>query len=205
VTAQTEAGIRLIGHFTDRDDPDRFVWLRGFESMEARVIALASFYGGAVWRAHRDAANATMLDSDNVLLLHLLDDDWTFALGESGKVAAGLYNAVVHYIRPELMSSFVWFFDAHMRTRAKEWGGHVIATFRTELGANGFPQLPVRTGESAFVWFVRHATEAAEQSFWRRARLLTGWREGAPEALLPAFMRKPEIVRLSPTAGSPLK
>ena len=30
---------------------------------------LAAFYDGPVWRAHRDEANATMIDSDDVLLL----------------------------------------------------------------------------------------------------------------------------------------
>ena len=30
----------------------------------------SAFYGGPVWQAHRNEANATMVDSDNVLLLH---------------------------------------------------------------------------------------------------------------------------------------
>ena len=46
-----------------------FVWLRGFDGMEARKDALTAFYDGPVWAAHRDAANATMIDSDDVLLL----------------------------------------------------------------------------------------------------------------------------------------
>ncbi len=66
---QAAAGIDVIGHFRDADDPDRFVWLRRFDSMKARADALARFYDGPLWRAHRDAANATMRDSDNVLLL----------------------------------------------------------------------------------------------------------------------------------------
>ena len=45
------------------------MWLRGFESMAARGAALPAFYGGPVWRAHRDTANATMVDSDDALLL----------------------------------------------------------------------------------------------------------------------------------------
>src|SRR6516164_1017440 len=67
--SQETAGITLIGQFRVIDDADRFVWLRGFTDMESRPDALAAFYGGPVWAVHRDAANATMVDSDNVLLL----------------------------------------------------------------------------------------------------------------------------------------
>jgi hypothetical protein len=35
----------------------------------SRPQALAGFYGGATWLANRNAANATMIDSDDVLLL----------------------------------------------------------------------------------------------------------------------------------------
>ncbi|MGW0809411.1 hypothetical protein [Nonomuraea sp. NPDC002799] len=42
--------------------------MRGFTGMPARRAALERFYGGPVWQAHRDAANATLLDSDDVLL-----------------------------------------------------------------------------------------------------------------------------------------
>ena len=59
----------MLGQFRDLDDADRFVWLRGFESMAARPAALGAFYDGPVWKAHREAANATMIDSDDVLLL----------------------------------------------------------------------------------------------------------------------------------------
>src|SRR5258708_13507329 len=67
--SQEAAGMAVLGQFRDIDDPDRFVWLRGFPDMAARAGALRRFYGGPVWRAHRDEANATMIDSDNVLLM----------------------------------------------------------------------------------------------------------------------------------------
>ena len=69
VESQETAGMAIVGQFRDLDDPDRFVWIRGFASMPTRARALASFYGGPVWKAHRAQANATMIDSDNVLLL----------------------------------------------------------------------------------------------------------------------------------------
>src|SRR5450755_2527702 len=69
VESQEALGIRVIGQFRDLDDPERFVWLRGFRDMQARAEALGAFYGGPIWKSHREAANATMIDSDNVLVL----------------------------------------------------------------------------------------------------------------------------------------
>ncbi|HEY9023420.1 MAG TPA: NIPSNAP family protein, partial [Burkholderiaceae bacterium] len=75
VESQEDAGMRILGTFHDLDDPDRFVWIRGFPDMASRAESLAAFYGGPAWKAHRDAANATMVDSDNVFLLRPLGCD----------------------------------------------------------------------------------------------------------------------------------
>src|SRR5467141_3063457 len=69
VETQEAFGMKVIGQFRNVEDPDRFVWLRGFRDMASRAKALQNFYGGPLWKAHREAANATMVDSDNVLLL----------------------------------------------------------------------------------------------------------------------------------------
>ena len=69
IESQEALGIRVIGPFRDLEDSNRFVWLRGFPDMNERGRMLGAFYGGPVWQAHCDAANATMIDSDNVLLL----------------------------------------------------------------------------------------------------------------------------------------
>jgi len=66
---QDACGMRVIGQFRDLDRPDRFVWLRGFADMESRRQALTAFYDGPVWKEHGPAANDTMIDSDDVLLL----------------------------------------------------------------------------------------------------------------------------------------
>ena len=69
IEEQERCGMRLLGQFRDLGDADRFVWLRGFADMEARTRALEAFYSGPVWLAHREEANATMIDHTNVLLL----------------------------------------------------------------------------------------------------------------------------------------
>src|SRR5262245_51415604 len=70
VETQEAVGMKVIGQFRDLDDPDRFVWLRGFADMEQRRRALTAFYvEGEAWKAHRDAARSTMVDTTNALLL----------------------------------------------------------------------------------------------------------------------------------------
>ena len=69
VESQEALRMTVIGQFRDLDNPDRFVWLRGFPDMPSRAQSLSEFYGGPVWKAHNREANATMIDSDNVLLL----------------------------------------------------------------------------------------------------------------------------------------
>src|SRR5262245_823733 len=78
IESQEAAGMTLVGQFRDRHRADRFVWLRGFPSMEGRHQALEAFYGGPVWSAHRNAANDTMVDSDDVLLLRPARPDLAF-------------------------------------------------------------------------------------------------------------------------------
>ena len=54
VETQEAVGMAVLGQFRDLDDPDRFVWLRGFDDMPRRAQALGRFYGGPVWKAHKD-------------------------------------------------------------------------------------------------------------------------------------------------------
>ena len=56
IETQEAVGMHVIGHFRDLDAPDRYVWLRGFPSMDARRDALQAFYFGPVWQQHRNAA-----------------------------------------------------------------------------------------------------------------------------------------------------
>lgn len=205
IDPQEALGARVIGQFRDLDDPDRFVWIRGFSGMEARREALSAFYGGPVWQAHRDAANPTMLDSDNVLLLKPARTDDGFEPGSRGAGPSGsVLTAAIHYLDAALTDAFSGFFEAQMRPLIEADGAPVLATFVSETAANSFPALPVR-GDRVFVWFSRFQDAAAEAIFWRRHTARSGWRDAAPEALLPALFRKPEWLRLAPTAGSALR
>ena len=205
VESQEALGARVIGQFRDLDDPDRFVWLRGFPDMESRRKTLEAFYGGPVWQAHRQVANATMLDSENVLLLRPAEAGGGFRLGPHGPHPAGsLVLASIHYLPEALTPAFARFFDEHMRPRLEAEGAKVLASFVSETSPNSFPKLPIREADRVFVWFARFPGATAEAAFADRERRASGWRDAAPETLLPAFARKPERLRLSPTGRSAL-
>lgn len=205
VESQEVVGARIIGTFRDLDDPDRFVWLRGFASMEARARALGAFYGGPVWAANRNQANPTMLDSDNVLLLHPAEAGSGFQpMARDGR-RAGLIVAQIHYLDEALSGPFADFFEATVRPGLEADGARSLAAFVSETSPNNFPKLPIRASDRVFIWFARFESEEAFGAFQARRRRLSGWRDAAPESLLPAFMRKPEVLRLAPTARSALR
>ncbi|HEX5184355.1 MAG TPA: NIPSNAP family protein [Allosphingosinicella sp.] len=204
IVSQEALGIRIVGIFRDLDDPDRFVWLRGFETMEARGKALPAFYSGPVWHAHGKAANSKMLDSDNVLPLRPAGEGGVFAPAvRTG--APGVILAAVHYLNDFSLAPFASFFAGHMAPDIAKEGAHFVGTFVTETSPNNFPSLPVREADRVFVWLARFPNEAALDLFIRRFHRRSGWREGVAESLLPAFARKPELIRLAPSHASSLR
>lgn len=140
IESQQAVGLQVLGIFRDLDAADRFVWWRGFADMATRAAGLAAFYGGPVWQAHRNAANATMVDSDDVLLLRPLTawplpgaarSDWHVAVCP---LAAPPDRALVDALRA---SGACW--------------------LETEPAENNFPRLPVRSGETVVVGLSRTA------------------------------------------------
>jgi len=210
VESQEACGMQLIGQFRDLDAPDRFVWVRGFPDMETRAAALAAFYDGPAWRAHRAAANATMVDSDNVLLLRPAAACAGFAVDGmrppqgAAQADGGLVVATLYAFDAAVDVDFLDFFARRLRPAFATAGAHVLASFMTEPAANTFPRLPVREGEHVFAWFSRFADVAAHERY--RAALVAspGWRELAGE-LSRQLQAPPEVLRLLPTPRSLLR
>jgi NIPSNAP len=193
--SQEAVGMRLIGQFRDLDDPDRFVWLRGFPDMAARDSALRTFYSGPTWRAHRAAANATMVDSSNVLLLRPAAPAFGFALddrvpsrGGSRDERDGAVLATIYTLRDGAGRDFPAFFEQVLGPALREAGLSLLATFETEPSANTFPELPVREQERVFIWFCRCPSSSVPHE---HAAELTG-----------RLSRPPEVLRLAPTSRS---
>jgi hypothetical protein len=210
IESQEALGIRVIGPFRDLKDPNRFVWLRGFPDMNERGRMLSAFYEGPVWRAHRDAANATMIDSDNVLLLrpiHGRSANSAVAngldMGSFGRDALVVAN--IHYVDSSALESFAQFFEKTMNPTLTITGAHVIAAFETEAARNTFSRLPVREGETVLIWLAAFRDTRQFEEHVMALRDSPDWRKHAPQDVLRQFSRKPEVLRLAPTPRSQLQ
>jgi hypothetical protein len=188
---QEDAGMAVLGQFRDLDEPDRFVWLRGFPNMPRRTESLHAFYDGPVWREHRDAANATIEDSDDVLLLRPVGT--AFALEEArlrsadaGAAGRGFVAIVIAHAASPVGEAAFGTQLAAIRPAVRAAGGALLAGLVSEYAANGFPRLPVREGEHVAVWIAACADEKTLD---------------VVAAIDPAS----EIRRLQPTARSALQ
>ena len=158
VESQEAAGMTIVGQFRDRRRPDRFVWIRGFPDIASRHQALERFYGGPVWAAHRTAANATMLDVSDVLLLRPVRSDSGFLLeGDLMPPGARPRNpttvlAAVYSLAKQADESLVSQFERQVAPRLKTRGMTLKGLFVTETAPNTFTRLPVREGEHLLVW-----------------------------------------------------
>jgi hypothetical protein len=207
VETQEVLGITLLGQFRDLDGPDRFVWLRGFPDMAARADALTAFYDGPVWQRHRNAANATMVDSDNVLLLRPARRGSCFAFDGVARPPrdvrtsrSDIVLARIYYFDDAVDDAFPAFFADAVAPVLIDAGTELLATFESETAVNNFPRLPVREGEHVFVWFARFDNcDAYERHRIALARM-PQWREVA--ATLEQRIRCEETLSLAPTARS---
>jgi NIPSNAP len=200
VETQEAVGMRVLGQFRDLDDPDAFVWLRGFRDMPTRGQALQAFYYGPVWKRHGKAANATMIDSTNVLLLRparpspglTLDADRRPAPAATS-IPPGMVTVTICRMAGSA-GAFPSFFDHELAPALRRAGADIVASLATEHAPNNFPRLPVREDLEAFVWLSRFPDEAAHASHSARldlSRAVADW-TGAP----------PETWRLTPTLRS---
>lgn len=148
---QEACGMLVDGHFRDLNDPDRFVWFRAFPDMERRREALTSFYNGPTWLANRDAANATLIDSDDVLMLRLVEPRRGFRVTQErppvgAPLPASRYALTIYsFDRPASPEDI-----ARLRRELP-----TATLLQTEPAENTYPRLPVRTGEHVLVALMR--------------------------------------------------
>lgn len=163
ITGQEACGITVGGLFEDEADPDRFLWMRGFPDLERRTQSLEAFYGGPVWADHRDRANDTMVDSDDVLLLQPHE--------RAGSVLRAGTRAVIGTwlgTESETAEGVAGYLSGAL--------GVPVVTWRPHPGPNGFPALPVRD-ENATVWLATFRDEQERQDALERLHACPSWTE----------------------------
>jgi hypothetical protein len=73
IPAQRSYGMKIMGPLLDVENPNKFVFLRSFPSLEAREQMKNDFYGGELWKNELEAIAMPMLDSYDVILCETSD------------------------------------------------------------------------------------------------------------------------------------
>lgn len=206
IESQEALGSHVVGTFRNLDDPNRFVWIRSFDTMTTRAAALDGFYTGPVWQRERTAANATIVDSDNVLQLRPVSGDATRGAtvrpGVGASPPTSLIVAETYFLADRQGDAFADVFATDALPLLRDLGRAPFATFATEHAPNSYPRLPVREHETVFVTlthfqFVRdHQTQTANA--FGALRDVAG-------LLRPHLVAPTETLRLQPTARSLLR
>lgn len=201
-------GMTVIGQFRDLDRPDRFVWMRGFQDMPSRAEELAAFYDSDLWHAHRDEANASIDDSDNVLLLEPASPALRFKdiplrpVASNASAPVGLVVVTLYYTKAENLKTLETLFDRSLRHRAETAGARTLAAYVSSTQANNFPRLPIRVGEHIFVWVAQFGNPAAYAAYQSKLAADKQWNQTRWRKLIT---RDPEVLRLTPTPRSRLR
>jgi hypothetical protein len=192
IEPQEALGMSVIGLFLDVDHPDTFTWLRGFTDMDTRRHALEAFYGGPVWARHRTAANATMIDSDDVLLLTNVSMPKVGAALEPNRPVRG-FEIVTFHVDGDPSDTEL----AELAHRIGHIEGYRLEMYlRTLHAVNTFPALPVRA-EANVVVAVLTTTTAYDA-----APTPVAWEQIG--SCLTSLVTT-EAMRLEPTAHSQLR
>lgn len=206
IEPQEAVGIRVLGQFEDLDAPDRFVWFRGFADMDARREGLASFYGGKVWAEHRDAANATMVDSDDVLLLRPVRPSGGFPRHSRGSPAARETSRLLVRIfhRAPGASDLTSFCLEQVEPALDGTGASVLGWLESNRVRNDFPRLPVREDADVVVCISALADERALRRHLALLAADLAWAEEVVPGLRRRLARDPEQLILRATPRSVL-
>lgn len=188
IEPQQAQGMVVIGQFREADAPERFIWLRGFADMASRTAALAGFYDGPEWQQHRDAANATMVDSDDVLLLRPAWPGAGLPVRRLRRAAGAVRMApaqqvlVSLYALREPASAELLALCRTATVQAAPAGhGSVCAWYRTEAAANPYPRLPVRQDLQVLVRVASGPAAADAEPPQALEALIAPWLSGPPE------------------------
>jgi hypothetical protein len=203
--AYQAAGAAILATFRDRDDPNRWVWIRAFADEAQRDAALKGFYGSDVWLRRRAEANATIQDASDALLLQ--EHAGALASLAAPGPGARLSNAVIECTRylpktaqdGESLNALL----ADMAALTARQGGVRVAHLTNAARARTNARRPVRT-EPAIVTLTRFADLKAYDACAQALRNTPDWAN--LDAACRAQVAAPiERYRLQPTARSALR
>jgi hypothetical protein len=204
------SGMRVAGQFRDLNDADRFVWIRGFADMEQRRQALQDFYFGPLWLQHREQANATLFDNDDVLLLKPIAPAGGMRLDglrrpAPGETPPGRFVVATILYFAQAPDAFAARFEREYVPLFERAGAQVLGRFVTDDSRNTFERLPVREGVHVLVWLSAFADRAAYDAWVAALAREPRWRDALFADMRKGLTRPPETLMLQPTARSLLR
>lgn len=199
IETQEAVGITINGIYRDLEDPDAFVWIRSFPDMENRARALEAFYGGPTWEKWGAEANVTMLNSDNVLLMRPIGTPFPLERRSSGECPIDISTCS---LAPGQAEDFARRWSDEALPILTSAGARVDAAFVSEHSPNTFPRLPVREGETVFVWVAAFSDQASKEVYQSKLEADSDWRQLMFPWLDKQLWRPLETVSLSPTTRS---
>lgn len=202
VEAQEAVGMSVVCQFRDAAAPDQFVWFRGFPDQAARTAVLSAFYDGPVWAEHGPAANETMLEWHDVLMLKPAAPGSGFDTCGRERLPPGTADledgpnhiVAIHHLAPGASDDTAALAAKAIADAARSSSTEVLASLISDRSENGFMRLPVREGECVVVTVIRPAIVQAIPAL-----------EAALRAIAVGSGRAPDIARLVPTARSLLR
>lgn len=165
IDSQKSVGASIPALFTIKNEPDRFFWLRGFDTMNQRSQFLPAFYGGEVWKKFGPAANDMMLEWQNVYLVKPLSGSAATFANKEGIYVVDFYRSIDNELE-----SLIQLFN-------KEWIPlHTLENITniklwiSEMGENDFPRLPVHQFEDLLIVITHYKNEKEYQSMLNRLK-----------------------------------
>ncbi len=167
--SQEVLGMRIWGQFRDLESPHRFVWLRGYRTMEERLSGLRHFYTSPLWV--ETGPEAVSMLTERASHIHFLEPveagdgfaaHWSrpvLASEAPDKESRGVLAAYV-FSADDGLPELVRTIRSTTLTRLSEHGGVPVGLFRSSDEANNFPILPFIEDERVLVLFVSFASRA---------------------------------------------
>lgn len=156
IDSQKTMGASIPAMFTIKDEPDRFFWIRGFDSMRERSQFLPAFYNGDVWKKFGPAANDMMLEWHNVHLVKPLSRKNNVFTQKDGIFVFDFYRSA----DKELEAL------AHLASKnlVPFYGPENTMLWTSERMKNDFPRLPVYQHEDILIVTTHYKNAAEYQS-----------------------------------------
>lgn len=203
ISSQEERKGFPLGQYTINDEPERFLWIRGFYDIKNRSTFLPEFYYSDFWKEHRNTANAMLANNDFVHLLHpLILNHHTLVTGAIDRGLLNSYNrlAVVEFYTANGKQNRLkqLFAEAYIPL-LRSCGITDFTVWESELIENDFPVLPVFQDKNLLVTITFYKDEQVYQE--KMELLKTRMGADLQADLLDAITIKSRLL-LQPTINS---